>query len=484
MSANTKPAYTAPQMYIDGQWCDGSDGKYEDVINPATEEVLGRIPHASSADLDRALAAADKGFKVWSRTSAYDRATIIEKAAALMKERLEAIATAMTLEQGKVIAEARLETSVGADVVKWYAEEGRRAYGRIIPGRSPGARQMVLKQPVGPAAAFTPWNFPVITPARKIAGALAAGCSLIIKASEETPASTALMVRCFHDAGVPAGVLNLVFGVPSKVSEHVLRSPIIRKMSFTGSIPVGKHLARLAADGMKRVTMELGGHSPVMVFDDFDPAKAAQISVGGKYRNAGQVCVSPTRFFVQEKVYDEFVEKFTEGARKIKVGDGLEEGVQMGPLANSRRLQAMDGFVADAVEKGAKLATGGRRLGERGYFYAPTVLTDVPEDARVMNDEPFGPIAPIVRFKDLDEVLQRANALPYGLASYAFTRSDATAIELSNRIEAGLLGINNLTIALPETPFGGMKESGYGSEGGVEGLDAYLTTKYVSEVGA
>jgi len=482
MNSPANPAYEKLELYIDGAWCTGSDGVFEDVVNPATEEVIGRVPHASTADLDRALAAAQKAFRKWSTMAPVERGAIIEKAAQLMRERVDAIATTLTLEQGKPLAEARGESAYGVDIVKWYAEEGRRAYGRIIPGRA-GVRQMVLRQPIGPSAAFTPWNFPVVTPARKIGGALAAGCTLILKASEETPGTAVAMVRCFHDAGLPPGVLNLVFGVPAKVSEHLILSPVIRKFSFTGSIPVGKHLARLAAEGMKRATMELGGHAPVIVFDDVDPEKAAASGVSGKFRNAGQVCVAPTRFFVQEKIYDRFVARFTEVAKGMKVGDGLDPSTQMGPLANPRRLAAMDAFVADAVERGAKLTAGGRRVGERGYFYAPTVLADVPSDARVMNEEPFGPLAPIVPFRDLDEVVERANALPYGLAGYLFTRSEKTAMEVSNRIETGLVGINNFSISVPESPFGGMKESGYGSEGGSEGLDAYLVTKYVNEVG-
>jgi succinate-semialdehyde dehydrogenase/glutarate-semialdehyde dehydrogenase len=476
-------AYEKLEMYIAGAWCAGSEGAAEDVINPATEEAIGRVPHASIADLDRALAAAGKAFAAWSQMPAVERGAILEKAAQLMRERLEAIATTLTLEQGKPIAESRAETAYGADIVKWYAEEGRRAYGRVLQGRA-GGRQLVLKQPVGPSAAFTPWNFPIVTPARKIGGALAAGCTLILKASEETPGAAVAMVRCFHDAGVPPGVLNLVFGVPAQVSEHIIRSPVIRKFSFTGSIPVGKHLARLAAEGMKRATMELGGHAPVIVFDDFDPDKAAAMGVQGKFRNAGQVCVSPTRFFVQEKIYGRFVEKFTEAAKNLKVGNGLDAATQMGPLANPRRIQAVDGFVADAVARGAKLMTGGRRTSEVGYFYAPTVLADVPADARVMNEEPFGPLAPIVPFKDADEAIARANALPYGLAGYFFTRSEATAVRVANRLETGMVGVNNFAISVPESPFGGVKESGYGSEGGIEGLDAYLVTKYVNEVPA
>jgi succinate-semialdehyde dehydrogenase/glutarate-semialdehyde dehydrogenase len=352
--------YEELAMYIDGEWCQGSDGAGEDVINPATEEALAHLPHASSADLDGALAAAGRGFAEWRATSAYDRGAIIYKAGELIRERADAIAETLTLEQGKVLAEARLEVLVSADIFQWYAEEGRRAYGRIIPSRIPGARQMVVREPVGPVAAFTPWNFPAVTPARKIAGALGAGCSCIIKPSEETPGTTVAMVRALEDAGLPAGVMNLVFGVPSQVSEHLIGSPIIRKVTFTGSIPVGKLLTRMAAEGMKRTTMELGGHAPVIVFDDVDVDKVTSIAVTGKYRNAGQVCVSPTRFFVQDKVYKSFVTQFAEKAAALKVGDGLEAGMEMGPL-HGRRADRQSGLLLRAH--------GARRRARRGAHH-------------------------------------------------------------------------------------------------------------------
>ncbi|MGE0717143.1 MAG: NAD-dependent succinate-semialdehyde dehydrogenase [Alphaproteobacteria bacterium] len=468
------------QLFIDGRWRDGTGGG-EEVVNPATEQPIAALTHASPADLDEAIAAAKQGFEVWRRTSAYDRSAILRKAAQLLRERADAVARGMTMEQGKVLAESKVEVMTSADIMDWYAEEGRRAYGRIIPGRVAGSRQMVLKEPVGVAAAFTPWNFPVLTPMRKIAGALAAGCSLVIKPSEETPASCVAIARCLEDAGLPKGVLNLVFGVPSKVSEHVIGSPVVRKISFTGSTAVGKMLMGLAAKGMKRSTMELGGHSPVIVFDDVDPAKVAAVAAGGKYRNAGQVCVSPTRFFVHESNYKKFVESFTEVARGLKLGDGLAADTRMGPLANSRRIDAIEGFVRDAVDKGAKLQTGGQRQGNNGYFFEPTVLADVPDDARIMREEPFGPVAPIVPFKSFDEVIARANSLDYGLAAYAFTSSEKTAAAVSDALESGMVGVNSLAISTPETPFGGVKDSGHGSEGGVEGLDAYLNTKFVAQ---
>jgi succinate-semialdehyde dehydrogenase/glutarate-semialdehyde dehydrogenase len=473
--------YAELQLYIDGAWLDGDGRKGEDVINPATEKPLARLPHASTADLDHALEAAAKGFAVWRATSAFDRAKVMRKAADLIRERHDAIAKVLVQEQGKIYAEARAEVITSADIIDWYAEEGRRSYGRIVPGRIKGTRQLVVQEPVGIVAAFTPWNFPILTPARKIGGALAAGCALILKASEETPGTCVEMVRCFADAGLPAGVVNLVFGVPAEVSEHLLAKDAVRKISFTGSIPVGKHLAMLAAKGMKRTTMELGGHSPVVVFADADPEKAADTIAAFKYRNAGQVCISPTRFYVQEPVYKKFLARFTDYATGIKLGDGLEQSVTMGPMANARRIDAMEMFVNDAKDHGGKIVTGGKRRGNQGFFYEPTIVTDVPDDAKVMKEEPFGPIAPIVTFKSFDEVVERANSLPYGLAAYAFTSSNATAAAIGEAIESGMVGVNSVVVSTPETPFGGVKESGHGSEGGIEGLGAYLNTKFISQ---
>jgi succinate-semialdehyde dehydrogenase / glutarate-semialdehyde dehydrogenase len=473
--------YPQLQLYIDGAWVGGNGRKGEDVLNPATEKALAHLPHASTADLDHALEAAKKGFAVWRATSAYDRAKIMRKAADLIRERHDAIAKILVQEQGKVYAEARMEVLTSADIIEWYAEEGRRSYGRIVPGRVKGTRQLVLQEPVGIVAAFTPWNFPVLTPARKVGGALAAGCALILKASEETPGSCVELVRCFADAGLPAGVLNLVFGVPAEVSTHLLAKEAVRKISFTGSVPVGKHLTALAAKGMKRTTMELGGHSPVVVFDDADPEKTADTIAAFKYRNAGQVCISPTRFYVQEPVYKKFLARFTEYAKGVKLGDGLEQGTTMGPMANARRLDSMELFVNDAKSRGGNVVTGGKRHGNQGYFYEPTVITDVPDDSKIMTEEPFGPVAPIVTFKSFDEVVERANSLQYGLAAYAFTASNATAAAIGDAIESGMVGVNSVAISTPETPFGGVKDSGHGSEGGIEGLGAYLNTKFISQ---
>jgi succinate-semialdehyde dehydrogenase/glutarate-semialdehyde dehydrogenase len=472
--------YTDLKLYIDGEWLNGEGRKGEDVINPATGKSLGRLPHASPADLDRALSAAQKGLATWRATHPADRAKVLRKAANLVRERADAIGRILTQEQGKVFAEAKGEVIVTADIIEWLAEEGRRAYGRIVPGRR-GMRQLVVQEPIGVVTAFTPWNFPTLTPARKLGASLAAGCSIIIKASEETPGAAVELVRCFADAGTPQGVVNLVFGVPSEVSEHLIASDVVRKISFTGSIPVGKHLADLAAKGMKRATMELGGHSPVVVFGDADPEKTADTIAAFKYRNAGQVCISPTRFYVQEPVYNRFLARFTEYAKAIKLGDGLEKESTMGPLANARRLDAMESFVQDAQSRGGKIVTGGKRHGNQGFFYEPTVITDVPDDSKIMTDEPFGPLAPIVTFKSFDEVVERANSLPYGLAAYAFTSSGKTATMIGDALESGMVGVNSVAISTPETPFGGVKESGYGHEGGIEGLEAYTNKKFIAQ---
>jgi succinate-semialdehyde dehydrogenase/glutarate-semialdehyde dehydrogenase len=473
--------YTELGLYIDGAWMKDGGRKLEPVLNPANEKTLAELPHATIADLDHALDAAIKGFAVWRAMSAYERSRIMGKAADLVRERKEKIARLMTQEQGKILTESRLEVDAAADVIEWMGEEGRRAYGRIIPGRAKGVRQMMLQEPVGVCAAFTPWNFPVLTPARKIAGALGAGCALILKPSEETPGSCIEMVRCFEEVGLPKGVLNLVFGVPAQISEHLIRKEAVRKISFTGSVPVGKHLAKLAAEGMKRATMELGGHAPVVVFDDVDPEKIAEVNAAGKYRNAGQVCISPTRFFVQDKIYKRYLDRFTEYANGIKLGDGLEPDTEMGPLTNARRLDAMESIMQDCRNIGAKIATGGKRRGNQGYFFEPTVVTDIPDDSRLMTQEPFGPVAPIIPFKTFDEVVGRANALPFGLAAYAFTNSAKTATAIGDALQAGMVGVNSFAISTAETPFGGIKESGYGHEGSIEGLEVYMAKKFIAQ---
>jgi succinate-semialdehyde dehydrogenase/glutarate-semialdehyde dehydrogenase len=470
-------------LLIDGDWTKSASGRSIPVVNPATGETIGTVAHAGTEDLDRALAAAEKGFATWRKVSAFDRSKLMRKAADLLRARADDIARLLTQEQGKPLAEAKGETLAGADVIDWFAEEARRAYGRVIPARAEGVYQLVVKEPVGPVAAFTPWNFPINQVVRKLSAALAAGCSIIVKAPEETPAAPAALLRAFVDAGVPSGVINLVYGVPAEISEYLIPHPIIRKMSFTGSTAIGKQLAALAGLHMKRVTMELGGHAPAIVFDDADVNVASKMLAASKFRNAGQVCVSPTRFLVQEKLYDQFVDQFVAAAKNVKVGDGLESGTQMGPLANPRRITAMETLIADATKHGATVRTGGNRIGNKGNFFEPTVLTDVPLSARVQNEEPFGPLAVISRFGSFDDVVSEANRLPYGLASYAFTRSAKTANAIASSIESGMITINHIGLALPEVPFGGVKDSGYGSEGGSEAIEAYLNTKFVTQAG-
>ncbi|WP_174503175.1 NAD-dependent succinate-semialdehyde dehydrogenase [Acidiphilium sp. C61] len=468
-------------LHIGGEWTNAASGRTLDVINPATEEVIGTAAHAGRADLDAAIAAAETGYATWRATPAFQRAALLRKAAELIRARIPEIATIMTMEQGKPLAEAKGETTVAADVIDWFAEEAKRTYGRVIPARAAGVYQLVVKEPVGIVAAFTPWNFPINQAVRKVSAALAAGCAVILKGPEETPGACAELVRAFADAGLPPGVLNLVYGVPAEISEYLIPHRAVRKISFTGSTAVGKHLAALAGAHMKRATMELGGHAPAIVFEDADLDAAAKILAANKFRNAGQVCVAPTRFLVQESVYDGFMERFLGAVRNIKVGNGLDAGTTMGPLANERRIPAIEGFIADATKHGAKVAEGGERIGNKGYFFQPTVLTDIPTTARVMNEEPFGPLALVNRFSTFEDAVTEANRLEYGLASYAYSRSARTVTALGDRIEAGMISINHHGIALPETPFGGMKDSGYGWEGGAEAIEAYLATKFVTQ---
>jgi succinate-semialdehyde dehydrogenase/glutarate-semialdehyde dehydrogenase len=475
--------YPHVQLYIDGHWREGAAARKLPVLNPATGEVMGELACAETADLEEVAEAANRGFDVWRKISAFDRYKMMRKAAQLLRDRVETVAQLMTLEQGKPLAEARMEVMAGADTIDWFAEEGRRAYGRVIPARQMDVYQLVIKEPVGPVAAFTPWNFPINQIVRKLSAALAAGCSIIVKAPEETPASPAELIRAFIDAGVPAGVVNLVYGDPAHISTYLIAHPAIRKISFTGSTPVGKQLAAMAGQHMKRMTMELGGHAPVVVFNDADIALAAKTMAASKFRNAGQVCVSPTRFLVQEGVFNDFVDQFVMHAEKLKVGNGMEAGINMGPLANPRRKSAMQNLVADAAQQNAKLKTGGKAMGTAGNFWAPTVLTELPLSARAMTEEPFGPMALINPFKTFDDAVQEANRLPFGLAAYAWTRSARTAQQIAASVQTGMITINHLGLGMPETPFGGVKDSGYGSEGGTEALEAYLNPKFVSQAG-
>jgi succinate-semialdehyde dehydrogenase/glutarate-semialdehyde dehydrogenase len=473
-------SYPDTQLLIDNRWVDAASGKVLHVLNPATGARIGHVAHAAEVDLDRALAAAQRGFETWRWVSAHERAATLRRAAQLLRERVDSIAPLLTLEQGKPVLEARGEVLAGADIIDWFADEGRRVYGRIVPSRNPATQQHVLKEPVGPVAAFTPWNFPVNQIVRKLGAALASGCSFLVKAPEETPAAPAALLSALVDAGVPKGVVGLVFGDPATISNYLISHPVIRKVTFTGSTPVGKELAALAGRHMKRVTMELGGHAPVIIAEDADIALAVKTTGAAKFRNAGQVCISPTRFLVHRSVHDAFVRALVEHAEKLKLGDGLVEGTTLGPLANVRRLDAITQIVGDAKQRGASVATGGARVGDAGYFFAPTVLTQVPLDAQVFNQEPFGPVAAVRPFDTLDEAIAESNRLPYGLASYAFTRSLRNAHQLAQRLEVGMVYINQAATPSAEMPFGGVKDSGYGTEGGPEAMESYLVTKTVT----
>ena len=472
--------YPTLHLLIDGEQVSGGGRESEDVINPATEEVLGSLPHASSDDLDRALDAAQRGFREWKNTSADKRAHVLTKAAGLMRERTGEIAGMLTREQGKSLAEAKGEVTYSAMLLEFYAGECKRIYGRTLV-RPEGSRVEVQYHPVGPVAGFAPWNFPAINVMRKIGGPLAAGCSVIVKPSEETPATGIALVQALLDAGVPGGAVQCVFGVPSDVSDHLIGSPIIRKITFTGSTEVGKLLARKAADDLKIATMELGGHGPVLVFDDCDIDAALDTMAANKFRNAGQVCISPTRFLIEENVFDKFRDGFVERAEKIKVGNGLEDGTQMGPMANARGRDNLGKLIANAKDKGANLLTGGEVIGNQGFFHQPTVLSEVPTDADIMNNEPFGPVAILNPMSGEDAMIEEANRLPYGLAAYAWTDSPARRRRLAAEVEAGMLAINTGGVSAVDAPFGGVKWSGYGSEDGREGVMACMVPKAVHE---
>jgi len=469
--------YPDLHLYINGEW--RKTARDLPVINPATEEEIGRLPHAEKSDLDDALEAAEAGFRVWSQTPPVERASVLVNAAALMRKRQEEIGTAITQEHGKPITQARLEVIRGCEFFEWDAGEATRTYGRVIPS-GPGVRHVVHHQPIGVVAAFSPWNFPMSQPSRKVAGAIAAGCSVILKASEETPAGALHIARALHDAGRPPGVLNLVFGEPAEISEHLIKQDPVRLVAFTGSTAVGRHLTMLAAQHMTPVLMELGGHAPVIVCEDTDVETAAISGAIRKMRNAGQVCTSPTRFFVHESIFEQYTDAFVSRAAETIVGNGFEPNVEMGPLANDRRVAALTELVDDARDQGAEVRTGGSRLGDKGYFFEPTVLVNVPDSARVMQEEPFGPLAMINPVASLDEAIEKANSVPYGLAAYGFTNRADYVDRMIEGIEAGNVSINTLEASLPETPFGGVKHSGYGREGGTEGLHNYMITKNVS----
>ena len=474
--------YETLSLYIDGEFIQGGGRREQDVFNPATNEVIGTLPHATRDDLDAALASAHRAFETWRHSSPMERSKVLRRVAELARERAQDIGRNLTLDQGKPIAEAIGEVVSCSEHAEWHAEECRRIYGRVITPRTPGVRQLVLREPIGVCAAFSPWNFPFNQAIRKIAAAIGAGCTIILKGPEDAPSAVVALARLFHDAGLPKGCLNIVWGVPHEVSDYLIRSPIVRKVSFTGSVAVGKQLAALAGSLMKRCTMELGGHAPVIVCDDADVEKAADMLAPFKFRNAGQVCISPTRFYVQEAAYDKFVARFLSKVEAIKVGAGSDPANRMGPLAQQRRVAQFAGFIDDAHQRGATILAGGKTLGETGNFYAPTVVADLPDDSRLMTEEPFGPVAGMIRFKTVEDAITRANSLPFGLAAYAFTTSTRHATMISNGLEAGMVSINHFGMALAETPFGGIKDSGYGSEGGSETFDAYLTTKFVTQL--
>lgn len=474
--------YDSLYLFIDGQWLTADDRDTSAVINPASGKILGRLPLATEADLEQALNTADESFHLWRNTVPDQRARIMKKAAELMRERAEHIATQMTLEEGKPLAESRDEVQRAADYFEWFAEEARRIDGRVVPANRPGVQQLVKRQAIGPVAAFTPWNFPAITPARKLSAALAAGCSVILKPGEESPATALALARCLDDAGLPKGVLQIVFGVPDKVSAKLIASPVIRKVAFTGSVPVGRLLSERAAAGVKPISLELGGHGPVLVFEDADIDTAAREGAANRFRGTGQICISSTRFLIQRAAYPGFVEQFVAATEQLVIGDGMDPATQTGPLANERQLEKMAALVEDAVALGAVVLTGGHRLDRPGFFFAPTVLADVPMSARIMHEEPFGPIAVMRPFDTLKDGLDEANRLPYALSAYAFTSNARTALDVGDGLEAGMIGINQYRIIATELPFGGMKESGHGSEGGREGIAPYLTNKFISQI--
>lgn len=467
------------KLFINGAWRSGEGRDCHAVVNPATGAAIADLPLATVADLDEALAAAQKAFVLWRATDVDARGAILHKAADLLRARADSVAVLLTMEQGKPIGEARGEVIASASLLDYFAEEAKRSHGRVLV-RPSGQRSIVIKQPVGPVASFTPWNFPIFLMAKKLAAALAAGCSVIAKPPEETPGCTSALIQCLTEAGLPAGVVQLVYGVPDMVSRQLIASPVIRKLSFTGSVPVGRHLMKLAAEGLKRVTMELGGHAPVLIFDDCDLEKTLDMVVPQKFRNAGQVCVSPTRFYVQEAIYERFVTGFAARTQGVKIGNGLAADTKMGPLANPRRPSAIGALVEDARTKGARVLAGGARQ-DGGFFYRPTVLADVPLEADIMSNEPFGPVAVCRSFASFDEAIEQANRLPYGLAAFAFTENGRRANLLGDAIEAGMVGINTFAIGGNDTPFGGVKDSGFGSEGGPEGLDGYYVTKAIHQ---
>lgn len=470
------------KLWIGGQWCDADDGRTLGVINPATEAVIQEVAYAGRAETRRAIEAAQQALPDWMKRTAWERGRILKKTADLMRDRCDAIARILTLEQGKPLAEARAEILHSADTYEWFAEEGKRSYGQVIPPAVPGKRHLTLKHPVGVVASISPWNFPVTLQARKIAPALAAGCTVVARPASQTPLSLIEVFKCLIDAGVPSGVANLVIGAADEMAAEFLENKAVRKISFTGSTEVGKQLMRGCADQVKRISLELGGHAPLIVFPDADPEAVANLAVIGKFRNNGQVCICPSRFYVHRDVRKEFTEAAVERTRQLKLGNGLDDGVEIGPMFEEKALSKTLGLIDDARSRGASVLAGGQRSTrfERGYFFEPTVVTDLPADCRILTEEPFAPIMPLLDFNHIDDVIAQANNTPYGLAAYVFTNDLSIAWKMSEGLEAGILCINDPIPATPQCPFGGMKESGLGRELAHEGLEAYLETKFVS----
>jgi succinate-semialdehyde dehydrogenase/glutarate-semialdehyde dehydrogenase len=472
--------FTMHKMLIGGAFVDASDHAVIEVTDPATGIVVGTTPRATSDDLDAALTAAVSGWNEWRRMTGWDRSAILRKAAEILETRSSELSSLLTLEQGKPIAEARAELASTVEQLDWYADEARRVYGRIVGSRSTAVRMQVLREPIGPVAAFTPWNFPILLASRKVAPALAAGCSMVLKPAEEAPGAAIGLASALVDAGLPAGVLNVVTGRPDQVSEHLLKSGTIRKVSLTGSTAVGRQLLRQSATEILDVSMELGGHAPVVVFDDVDAARIGALCARAKFRNAGQVCISATRFLVQREIAEAFTDAFVATTRALRLGSGLDPDTDVGPMAHHRGMLRAQELVDDAVAQGAELRLGGKSVPGAGFFFEPTVLTNVPSTARIAIEEPFAPVAPISTFETYEEALTQANASEFGLAGYIFTGRIDTATRAAEDLEVGIVGINTGVISGAQIPFGGVKHSGIGSENGVEGIDAYLHSKSVS----
>ena len=470
------------QLYINGEWVDGENGETLGVINPATEETVADVAYGTAADARHALEAAHRAMPVWQGMTVYERAVKLKAIAEAIRENLDYIAVAMTMEQGKPLVESRGETMVSAATFEWFAEEAKRAYGRTIPASFTHKRLFTVRHPVGVCAAVSPWNFPILLQARKIAPALAVGCTTVSRPSSQTPLCLLRLFELMESVDLPPGVINLVMGPPAELMEEFMSNRICRKISFTGSTEVGKQLLQRSSEQVKRLSLELGGHAPVLVFPDVDIEAAAQASVIGKFRNNGQVCICPTRFYAEKSIESDFLDACVEATKKIKMGNGLEEGVDVGPMFESRALDKTEEIIQDAVGKGANLVLGGSRSSrfDKGYFFEPTVMTGMSDQMRIMTEEPFAPVLPVLSFENIDEAIAKANDTNYGLAAYIMTNDLTAAMKCAEGLEFGTIGINDTVPATPQGPFGGLKESGIGRENAIEGLDVYLETKFVS----